>query len=179
MALDQQRLMDFLATVETQLDEGITLVAAGGTALVLLDVKRSTIDVDFTGPQSSIRTFREALESIPHGFDVDTWDGGYVFTTRLPGDYLDRADSPQAAGRLERIDLRTLHPVDLVVTKIGRLDERDEEDIRNAVQAFDLGSQEIRDRAQQVELVANEEVFTHNLKVALEKIDKDWRGDPA
>lgn len=51
MALDHQRLVNFLSTVETQLEEPITLVAAGGTALVLLGVKGSTRDVDFTGPK--------------------------------------------------------------------------------------------------------------------------------
>lgn len=174
MALDQQRLMDFLATVEPQLDDAITLVAAGGTTLVLMDVKRSTIDVDFTGPQASIQTFRDALDSIPHGFKVDTWDGGYVFTTRLPEDYLDRARIPDTADQLERIDLRVLHPVDLVVTKIGRFDERDEVDIRHTVEAFNLTSDEVRDRAQDIEVVASEDVFSHNLEVALERMRTEW-----
>lgn len=179
MALDQERLMDFLSTVETHLQEPITLVGAGGTALVLLDVKPSTIDVDFTGPRPSIERFRRTLDGIPHGFKVDTWGGGYVFTTRLPGDYLDRSRSPPVADALDRIDLRTLDPVDLVVTKIARFNQRDQDDIRRTVQAFDLRPEAIRSRASQVEVVGNEEVFEHNLEVAIDRLKGAWVDDEA
>lgn len=172
--LDHERLVDFLSTVETQLDEPITLVAAGGTALVLLDVKPSTRDVDFTGPEPSIEAFDEVLDRIPHGFKVDTWDSGYTFTTGLPDDYLDRARSPDAAARLEHIDLRTLDPVDVVVTKIGRFNERDRDDIRRTVETFDLDPAEIQGRAENVEIVVHEETFEHNLEVATKRIEEDW-----
>lgn len=91
MTLEKGPLLEFLQAVDGRLSEPITLVAAGGTALVLLDVKVSTQDVDFTGPQGSIERFREVLERLPHGFKVDTWMDGYVFTTKLPDDYLERS----------------------------------------------------------------------------------------
>lgn len=177
MVLDHQRLVNFLSTVETQLDRPVTLVAAGGTALVLLDVKPSTRDVDFTGPQPSIQAFEAVLDRTPHGFKVDTWDSGYVFTTGLPEDYLDRSRSPEAAARLERIDLRALHPVDVVVTKVGRFNERDREDIRRTVEAFDLEAEDVRARAEAVEIVVHEEVFAHNLEVAVERMKTQSFGE--
>jgi hypothetical protein len=50
MSLDRAKLMDFLSLVGAEVRRKITLVAAGGTALTLLDVKPSTIDLDLTGP---------------------------------------------------------------------------------------------------------------------------------
>jgi len=50
MPLDKTQLLDFLGVVEKELSRRITLVAIGGTAMTLLDLKPSTIDIDFTGP---------------------------------------------------------------------------------------------------------------------------------
>ena len=84
-------LLAFLELVEGHLDREITLVAAGGTALTLLDAKAATIDIDFTGPRESIEAFREAEEAEPHGYDIDAWPDGTVFSLTLPADYLDRS----------------------------------------------------------------------------------------
>lgn len=174
MSLDHDRLVGFLSAVEGELPETITLVAAGGTALVLLNVKRSTIDVDFTGPTESIQTFRQTLDSIPHGFDVDSWPGGNVFTTQLPSDYIERARRPSVADRLDRIELLTLAPVDVVVTKIGRFNERDQADIQKTVGAFDVEAEAVEARADEIDLAANRGVFEHNLEVAVRKIESGW-----
>jgi len=45
MPLDKTHLLDFLGVVERELSRQITLVAAGGTAMTLLDLKPSTIDI--------------------------------------------------------------------------------------------------------------------------------------
>ncbi len=50
MSLNKQQLFDFLEEVEKELQKKIILVAAGGTAMTLLNAKPSTIDVDFTIP---------------------------------------------------------------------------------------------------------------------------------
>ncbi len=67
MPLDKSRLAEFLEAIDKELDGMITLVAAGGTALTLLDVKPSTIDVDFTGPADSIRKLNAAVERLQPG----------------------------------------------------------------------------------------------------------------
>lgn len=169
MTLDQADVVDFLASAGSHLDGSITLVAAGGTALVLLDLKPSTRDVDFTGPADSIDRFRAALDQLPHGFKVDTWKDGAVFSTHLPPDYLDRATVVPGIPA-DHIDLRALHPVDLVVTKIGRLNERDRHDIHRAKEAFDLRAEEVERRARQVALAGNEDNYSYHLSLVLEEI---------
>ncbi len=115
--IDPSSLLDFLRLVGGELSRAIVLVAAGGTALTLLGVKPSTRDIDFTGLGEDIEAFKRALGGIPHGMKVDTWPGGQVFTQFLPSDYLARS---KPIKQLTNIDLRALHPVDIIVTKIGR-----------------------------------------------------------
>src|SRR6266542_6762252 len=131
--IDSSRLLEFLGLVGEELPRKIVLVAAGGTALTLLKVKPSTRDIDLTGPGEDIGLFRRTLQTIPHGMKVDTWPDGQVFSQFLPSDYLRRSRKIRP---LRNIDLRALHPVDIVVTKIGRLDDRDKEDIRDCIRVF-------------------------------------------
>ncbi len=172
MSLDKRRLIQFLQAVDEVLEEDITLVAVGGTALTLLDLKPSTRDVDFTGPGPSVHAFREALDQLPHGFKVDTWWDGYVFTTRLPADYTERARELDTQEDLVALRLLVLDPVDLVLTKVDRLDERDLEDIRTTVAAFEVTEGALRERASHLEHVANEENFAYHLELVLKELNR-------
>lgn len=88
MSLNKKTVFEFLEEVDRELNRKITLVAVGGTAMTLLNVKPSTIDVDFTGPGDDIEEFKLALKNVPHGFKVDCWKDGMVFSQILPEDYV-------------------------------------------------------------------------------------------
>jgi hypothetical protein len=164
--LDKTRLFDFLETLSEGLDRRVVLVAAGGTAMTLLGLKASTVDVDFTGPADDVREFRHALKTIPHGFKIDSWEGGAVFSQILPADYLKRSILVK---KMRRIELRALHPLDIVVTKIGRLDERDKQDIEACIRKYRLTKEQIRKRASQVQYVGKEENYHINLQYVLKQ----------
>jgi hypothetical protein len=157
-------LLAFLELVEGHLDWEIKLVAAGGTALTL-DAKAATIDIDFTGSRESIEAFREAEEAEPHGYEIDAWPDGTVFSLTLPADYLDRSIDLDAG--LDRVELRTLHPVDLVVTKIARYNARDREDIQTTRKLFDVAAAEVEARASEVTYVGSQANLQANLETAI------------
>ncbi len=159
--LDKRALFDFLEVVDEALPEPVSLVAVGGTALTLMDVKPSTRDVDFTGPFQGVRAFRAVIKRLAPGFKVDTWSDGQVFAVTLPEDYLDRSTLVRA---MARIQLRHLHPVDLVVTKLARYDERDQEDIAAVVRDRQVTAREVRARAARVGYAGNEDVFASHLR---------------
>ncbi len=169
MSLDKSTLLDFLEEVDKELEVSITLVAVGGTALTLLDAKTSTIDVDFTIPSNDYAVFQKALTRIPHGFKVDCWKEGMVFSQILPDDYLKRSISIK---KMEYIHLRALNPVDVAVTKIGRLDTRDKQDIETAIKRFKLRKSQIAKRARQVEYIGRDENYETNLNYVLENLFK-------
>ncbi len=166
MPLDNSRLLDFLNLIGEEMPRRITLVAAGGTAMTLLDIKPSTTDIDFTGPADDVELFDRTQKSVRHGFKVDLWPGGQVFSQLLPGDYLERS---LPVGRVTNISLRALHPVDIVVTKIGRLNSRDLEDIGDCIGKHSLRKHEIQQRATQVEYVGNQENYDYHLQLVIRR----------
>ena len=76
MQLDSSALIEFLEEVDKELNRTITLIAVGGTAMTLLRVKASTVDVDFTLPGEDYDEFQKALKNTPHGFKVGYWKDG-------------------------------------------------------------------------------------------------------
>ena len=167
--LDSKALLDFLGEVSKELKRSITLVAVGGTALTLLKAKSSTRDVDFTIPGEDYVLFKKTLRGIPHGFKVDCWNDGMVFSQLLPDDYLKRSIPIR---KMKNIQLRALNPVDIVVTKIGRLDLRDKQDIEIVIRKFNLRQNQIAKRAEQVEYVGREENYKINLAYVLKNFFK-------
>lgn len=166
MPLDKNFLLDFLKTLDDELAEKITLIAAGGTAMTLLDLKPSTIDIDFTIPQESKTAFDKALAKVPHGFKIDVWTEGFVFCQILPNDYLERSI---LITEFKHIVLKALHPIDIVVTKIGRLDNRDVQDIEACIRKFHISKSQIEKRTASVQYVGNEEFYKRNLEYVLKK----------
>lgn len=165
MPIDKSGLLDFLREAGSELGGRITLVAVGGTAMTLLGIKPSTRDIDFTGPKADIAAFESALKKLPHGFKVDTWPDGQVFSSFLPPDYLDISIPIRV--KLKNIELRALNPLDIVATKIGRMWERDLEDIEGCVKEFRLKKRDVKKRALQLEVAGSETNYRAQLKQVL------------
>jgi hypothetical protein len=167
MSLDNNRLLDFLGEIDKELERKIIIVAVGGTAMTLLKMKASTIDVDFTIPSKYYDEFETAKKVVRPGFRVDLFHDGAVFVNMLPEDYLKKSSLIKT--KLKNIELRALHPVDIIVTKIGRLDERDEQDIESCIRKFKLKKNQIAKRAAQLGYAENDEIFKINLQNVLKK----------
>jgi len=171
MPCDKSALFDFLSVLNEDLTKKITLVAAGGTALTLLDLKLSTIDIDFTIPGCDRVNFEQALKSNPTGYKVDRWTDGCVFCQTLPNDYLENSIKIK---EFSHISLRALQPVDIIVTKIGRLNARDLQDIEACIQKANVSETQIRERALLVvqTYVGPEEEYIYHLNLVLDKFFK-------
>lgn len=168
MPCDKSALLEFLEVFNGDLTKKVTLVAAGGTAMTLLDLQPSTIDIDFTIPSSDLPEFERALKSNPPGFKVDRWADGYVFCQSLPSDYLDKSIKIK---EYSHILLKALHPVDMVVTKIGRLNQRDIQDIETCIREFKISKDDITARAALVSptYVPREEDYLYHLDWVIKK----------
>lgn len=167
MSLDNTKLLDFLGEIDKELKRRIVLVAVGGTAMTLVKAKPSTIDIDFTIPEEFYDEFEKAKKIVNPGFKVDLFHDGAVFVTMLQEVYLKK--SKPIRTKLKNIQLRALDPVDIVVTKITRLDGRDEQDIESCIKKFKLKKNQIKKRAAQLGYTANDKVFQNNLEIVVEK----------
>ena len=167
MQFDKSMLMGFLGRVDKELRRSIILIAVGGTAMTMLGLKPSTIDIDFDMTAEDAEELERALKSIPHGFRIDMFRDGMIFSQQLPDDHFSK--SIPIKTELKNIEFHALHPVDIVVTKIGRLDERDLDDIAACIEKFGLTKQEIEERAKLVTYVGKEENYRINLRHILKK----------
>lgn len=165
--MDKSMLIGLLEQVDKELNRRIDLVAVGGTAMTLLDLKPSTIDIDFDLTSEDSGELEKALNAIPHGFRIDIFMDGLIFSQQLPDGHLERS-IPIKTG-LRKIRLHALHPLDIVASKIGRLNERDLQDIEACIREFKLTKGEIEKRAKQVEYIGREENYIINMNCVLKR----------
>jgi hypothetical protein len=167
MPCDKTALFDLLEILNAELDRKIALIAVGGTAMTLLDLKASTIDIDFTIPSSDSIEFKKVLKNNRQATKY-IWEDGRVFCQVLPKDYLEKSIPIR---KYSHILLKAINPLDIIVTKIGRLDKRDEADIKSCIDACDISESELRTRAHQVlpTYVGREEDYLYHLNLVIEK----------
>jgi len=170
MPLDKRQLLDFLEVLDKDLSKNVTVVAVGGTAMTLHDAKPSTIDIDFTIPGNDFVEFKRVLGLTPHGFKIDLWTNGMVFSQFLPEDYLHLSKSIPT--KMKKMKLKALDPLDIIVTKVGRMNARDKEDIATCIKKFKITKSQIQKRGSQVEYAGNEKVYEMNLNAVLSSFEK-------
>ncbi|MEK7382747.1 MAG: DUF6036 family nucleotidyltransferase [Elusimicrobiota bacterium] len=130
--IDKQGLWDILEAWDPFMPRKVRLVACGGTALTLQDLKDSTKDVDFLVPDSDeykalLTTiqklnYRQATGSgwaKDDGLVFDLFRGKVVFQTEL-------LDSPLDEGRhipireFKKLSVSALNDFDLIISKMFR-----------------------------------------------------------
>lgn len=167
MQFDKRNLMEFLEEIDNALKERIELIAVGGTAMTLLGLKPSTIDIDFNLSDRDAGLFSQALRVVPHGYRIDVFKNGNIFSQQLPDGFEEKCIPIRG---FTKFKLLALHPLDIVVTKIGRLDDRDIQDIKACINGFSLTGKQVRERAGMVGYTGNEENYRYNLKYVLKNL---------
>ncbi|MFC1510338.1 hypothetical protein ACFL49_01635 [Candidatus Omnitrophota bacterium] len=146
--LKKTDLIDILSNWNHLLRRKIRLVACGGTALTLLNVKESTKDVDFIVPD--LREYTYLISTLKDLGYVNTRGQGWqkpgdIFIFDLfPGKKIHTTEllvSPLSAGQhsvyeqLSRIDILILNDYDLISSKLMRGTSLDFEDCLTLLRA--------------------------------------------
>ncbi len=163
--IKKDNLLEWLKELDNKLDKKIILIAVGGTAMTLLGLKSSTRDVDFCIQGKDFLTFRKLSEKSK--FKVDLFQDGFIFSEQLPVDYIDKSNKLET--ELMNIDLRILSLVDIIITKVARYDERDEEDI--ATIAKTVNKNELENRFNEVKetFVGNRKDYIYHFNLVLKR----------
>lgn len=165
--VSKTELLQVLEPFDSQLKKKIVLIAVGGTAMTLLDIKASTKDVDFNIPKhTDYKEFASLYKKISPGVKIDFWESNMVFSEVLPNDYLEK--TKRYKGDFNNIDVRILHPLDIICSKISRSNEADMEDISECIKKFKITKKQLMARAKQYGSVGNEDVFHVNLRLIIE-----------
>lgn len=161
--IDKNDLLEWLKRIDKRLEREITLIAVGGTAMTLLGLKPSTRDVDLCLRSADKGYFKKALDG---KFVVDIFVDGYIFSEQLPSDYAEKA---KELLKLSKITLKALDPVDIVITKVARLNARDEDDI--AAIAKHVDKDKLIKRFEEVleTYAGNEENFKYHFEIILKR----------
>lgn len=161
--LGKRELLEWLFSLDKQLDRKITLVAVGGTAMTLLGIKSSTRDVDFCLKKEDKKHFEKVMGTL---FRVDLFIDGYIFSEQLPADYADRSKDIR---QFSNIMLKALDPLDIVITKAARFNARDEEDI--AVLAKHVRKKDLLSRFEEVvgTFAGNEKEYRYHLGIIIKR----------
>lgn len=132
--LDKGSIHRFFELLDKEVDRDLgqplikfTLIAVGGTSLVLRDIKPSTKDFDFMAEDIDSKKMKEYANKIrgKNGLKIDIWDFPNVFSTTLPTD----ASSDVYPKKYKHFDVKLINKVDNAVTKLSRFNEPDREDI--------------------------------------------------
>ena len=146
--LDKQTLLDVLGQWNGFFRRKIHLIACGGTALTLMDVKPSTKDVDFIVPiepeyRYLIRTLKDLGYRQKTGsgwqkkrelFIFDLFVGKRIHTTELLQSPLE-TDNHTLFKEFSQIYIGILNPYDLIASKLFRGTDVDFEDCLMLVKA--------------------------------------------
>ena len=84
-----------------------------------------------------------------------------LFSQDLSGNYLEK--SKPVRTKMKNIGLRVLDTLDIIVTKIGRLNEKDKEDIMMRIRKSHITKTQIIKRAKQVVYAGRGENYKINL----------------
>ena len=167
MPVDKQQLFSLLEAIDESLSARIRINAVGGTALTLLGLKASTIDVDFDMNKNDYVVLRKTLDALQPGYRIDLFAEGMIFSQQLPEDYLSKCVEIR---KLEKIDLYSIAPIDIVASKIGRLNERDIQDIKQILKHYRLTKRQVKLRASKIGYAGNDENYQHNLNYVLTRL---------
>ncbi|MEM0360612.1 MAG: DUF6036 family nucleotidyltransferase [Candidatus Diapherotrites archaeon] len=166
--IGKQKLFELLEELDKELNRKIRVVAVGGTAMTLLGLKNSTIDIDLDVSGKDRETIAKAIKNLASGYRIDLFSNGLVFSQQLPEDYAEKAIPVRK--KFEYIELLALSPLDIIVSKIARLSERDWQDIQACIKKAKLSKEQVRKRAEKVEVVGSEEKYKNNLEKVLEEL---------
>ncbi len=171
MQIEENDVLVFLKQIDQELEKPLNVTAVGGTAMTLLKLKSSTTDVDFElENKEDGKKFQIAAKAVGAGFKIDLCYNGLIFFQQLPDDYKQKR-IPIKTG-FKNIRLFSLHPLDIVATKLNRLIERDEEDIQACIKKWKITKKQVEERARQVEFVGNQENAQYHLELTLKKFFK-------
>ncbi len=146
--LDKNSLLDILQQWNRFLKKRVHLIACGGTALTLLDVKPSTKDVDFMVPVASERTYLiKTLEDLGYEncttfgwkrtgdvFIFDLFCGNRIHTTELLESPLQEGNH-QLLMRFSHLYIGILNNFDLIASKLIRGSSVDFQDCTMLIRA--------------------------------------------
>lgn len=146
-------LFELLDSISGYIERKINMYALGGTALTILGIKQSTLDIDINiDSESEYKHIIKIFEQIgfkkigayrwltQEGLAFDLFFGSNILGTDLLSDCLEKSKFIRSFGM---IGLYTLSFYDIIISKLARGDPRDFNDIKNIFESEKIDIKEL------------------------------------
>jgi hypothetical protein len=155
MTYDKEAFLEFLRYLDNKVDRHLEVVAVGGSALSMLDLKAETKDIDIMLLNCSDDVILEIADKIMEKYpekEVDIWANykmavhkdGRIFYQEFPRDCCNTLPTEPVA--FKNIELKLLNPLDILVSKIGRNSADDLSDMVSIVRRYAFKKEEVENR---------------------------------
>ena len=151
-----KELFEVLESISKFVEKKVQMYALGGTALTILGIKPSTLDIDVNiSSKKQYDYVCEIFEQIgfkkvgslrwitQEGLAFDLFYGANILGTQLLPDCLELARFTKSFGKVE---LYTLSPYDIIISKLARGDDRDFIDIKHIFEKEKIDLRKLVDR---------------------------------
>lgn len=167
-----KNLLEWLKKIDNKLNRKIIIIAVGGTALTLMNLKESTKDIDLCVEKSDYELLRKAIPK--DKFRADIFQDGYIFCLQLPEDYI-KLSKDYEKKIFKNILLKLLNPLDIIITKAARYNARDEEDIALIINKISINKDKLIKRFKEASLTfaGSDNNFSYNFKIMLKRYFKE------
>ena len=183
----QLQLTDLYALLESigrHAVKRVDLYALDGTALTILGIKSSTIDIDFNVDSEKQHRYLTTLFRdlgfeqqstlrwrTQEGFAIDLFHGSNILGTQLLSDCLKKSKLISSFGKLM---LHTLSLEDIIISKLARGDERDFGDIRQILLNEKIDVRGLVDRYKETMKASIVSQYRQKLLDLIDFKFKDW-----
>ena len=163
---------------------GMRLIAIGGTALTLLNIKASTKDIDFTVPEEDLAALSALLEKTgakaaggvsfrtKEGARLDIFKDGQIFSTTLPEDFLEQSAMIRDFGSIK---LYALSVYDIIITKLARNSVSDEEDIKAVFKGCAIDTGRLKRRHEEAQKLNYDKNLKYHFERLLNILLREWQ----
>ena len=154
--INADELFELLGSISGYIEREINMYALGGTALTILGIKQSTLDIDVNiDSESEYKYITKIFERIgfkkigtyrwltQEGLAFDLFFGSNILGTDLFSDCLEKSKFIKSFGM---INLYTLSLYDIIISKLARGDSRDFDDIKNIFKNEKIDVKELVER---------------------------------
>jgi hypothetical protein len=182
--INVEELFELIESISKFIEKEIKMYALGGTALTILNIKRSTRDVDLNIESNSEYQYickifddlgfeRKGIRWISQeGLAFDMFHGSNILGTELLQDCIGKSKFIKSFGNIE---LYTLPLEDIIISKLARGDSRDFDDIKMILRTKKINLKNLVQRykeTMETSIVAN---YQQKLLDLIEIKFKEWK----
>ena len=182
--INAEELFELIGSISKFIEKEVKMYALGGTALTILNIKKSTMDVDINIESNGEYQYickifddlgfeKKGIRWISQeGLAFDMFCGSNILGTELLPDCIAKSKFIKSFGNIQ---LHTLPLEDIIISKLARGDSRDFEDIKMILQTEKINLKKLAHRYKETMKTSIVATYKQKLLDLIEIKFKEWK----